>query len=336
MRKIKSEEEMNVELSMVIGFYLGDMRRRGVTDDSISTCKSGLARFARFVSPAGDEAVRLSSLTTESAASYIDHLQSSHTRYENHPNRPPHEGKLSPFTVNKEVRLLRGFGTWLYKQGFSNPFDELQYPKMPERIVDVLTPDEQQKIFDSINVDTGLGCRVGAMVSLMLGSGLRVGEVIGAKLTDLNMEELELKVTGKGKKDRIVPFGNNTARLLLRYVQIFRPQPANTGFDQLFLSWDAHPLSRNAMESVIGRLRRASGITRLHAHLFRHTFASDYLLAGGDPMDLKDILGHTSLDVTKLYRHLTRRQIAERYQRIVPIDRLRLDGLRRFKGKKKE
>ena len=87
---------------------------------------------------------------------------------------------------------------------------------------------------------------------------------------------------------------------------------------------------------MIRRLRATSGVSRLHAHLLRHTFAVDFLINGGDIMDLRDILGHTSLEVTQMYRHLTRYQVAQRYQEHSPMDRMEIDGMRRFGNKRRK
>jgi site-specific recombinase XerD len=101
-------------------------------------------------------------------------------------------------------------------------------------------------------------------------------------------------------------------------------------YDQLFLSMDGMPMTRGSLSSVLYRLKKPSGVDRLHAHLFRHTFAVRYLMNGGDVMTLQRILGHESLEVTKRYLSLTTAQVQMKYDSYSPVDRLAISGLRRF------
>ncbi len=116
-------------------------------------------------------------------------------------------GKLSAFTVIREVKILRGFGTWLARSGFDNPFAGLPIPKTPKYVVDILTDGEIAKLVAGIHPQTDIGARQYTLVRLMLDSGLRVGAVATARLEHLDLERRVLKVKGKGNKERIVPFG---------------------------------------------------------------------------------------------------------------------------------
>src|SRR5262249_51192172 len=161
--------------------------------------------------------------------------------------------KLSPFTIRKEVKILRGFGTWLTQQGYPNPFDDLEIPKVPKYMLDVLTDEEIGQLLEAINPNTTIGGRLHAIVLLMLDSGLRISEVEEARLPHLDLERRQLKVMGKGQKERLVPFGQRSAQDLMRYIHLYRPEPMRPDYDQLFLSPDGMPMTRNAMESIIRR-----------------------------------------------------------------------------------
>jgi site-specific recombinase XerD len=334
--KRKTEAEMSrATVSMLIEFYIGDMQRRGCTNDSVTTNRRSLTRLLRFFA-SGDAELRLSSLTTERVNAYVTDIQSRQELYTDHPSRPSSPGSLSPYTVRKEVRILRGFGTWLTREGFLNPFEDLQVPKVPHRIVDVITAEEKEKILGSINPNTDIGARLYSIVWLMMDTGLRIGEVAAIRLPDVDMERQQFKVMGKGQKERLVPFGQKSAQMLMRYIHVHRPTSARAEHDHLFLSLDGLPLTRNALESMIRRLRITSGVKRLHAHLLRHTFVHDFLMAGGDIMDLMDILGHTSLEVTRMYRHLTKQQVVQRYKAHSPMDKMDISGWRRFGNKRRK
>jgi len=335
--KTRAESKMSTTtLTMLIDFYLGSMQRRGCTPDSVISCQRALHRFHRHLTDGGKsgDTVKLSHLTRERLNAYVYHLQNRTNKWEGHPHKPVEQAKLSPFTICKEVKILRGFGTWLEGEGFSNPFDELEVPKVPRYVVEVLTPAEIEQLLTTINPGTELGARQYAIVMLMLDTGLRISEVAEARISNLNMERRQLKVMGKGQKERIVPFGQRCAQALMRYVHMHRAKPRREEFNHIFLAPDGEPMTRNSLEQVVRRLRIASGISRLHAHLMRHTFAVNYLINGGDLRTLQLILGHESLVVTQRYLHLSQQLVQARYENSSPMDKLTLNSERRFGSRK--
>lgn len=203
---------------------------------------------------------------------------------------------------------------------------------MPKELVETLTPEEIHRILDTQNPSTVNGARNLAVVMLMLDSGPRISEVASLRLSNLNLEEREVKIMGKGRKERRIPFGQDTAKALMRYINMFRPEPAHAGEDYAFLSVDACPMTRNGLECIVRRMRESSGVNKLHAHLLRHTVSTNFLAAGGDLETLRRILGHESLEVTKRYRRgLQDAQVRAKYQEFSPVDRMKLgDRNRRF------
>lgn len=336
LKRHASESAMShATLGMLIDFYAGDMQRRGCTPDSILTNKRALQRFSRALAPEGQE-VKLALVTPEKAKAYITAMQARECKWADHPRRPADASKLSPFTIRKEVKILRGFGTWLTQQGCANPFDALEIPKVPKYVLDILSDQEIEQLIQAINPNAAQGARLYAVVLLLLDSGLRISEVGDARLGDLDLERRQLKVMGKGQKERFVPFGQRCAQALMRYIHLHRAKPRQAESDNLFLSPDGMPMTRNSLESIIRRLRLSSGITRLHAHLFRHTFAVKFLTNGGDLRTLQLILGHESLVVTQRYLHFTTQQVQTQYQSFSPIDKLPLNSLRPFGNKRKK
>ena len=161
---------------------------------------------------------------------------------------------------------------------------------------------------------------------LLLDTGLRIGELVNLKMDDVHMDEGYLKVMGKGKKERIVPMGNIAQKALQRYLFRFRPKPTNPVINNVFLSISSQPLTENSMKLMFTRLAKRAGVYRLHAHLCRHAFAINYLLNGGDVFSLRNILGHTSLDMVNHYLHFTSAQITAQHQKFSLLDRLDLRG----------
>ena len=240
--------------------------------------------------------------------------------------------KVSSHTIYNRVNALRAFFAWVHAQGYTEThiLAGMRQPKTTSQIVEPLEPQEISQIFEVINPNTALGSRNTALVSLMLDTGLRVSEVADLKEDDVHVEQRYLKAMGKGSKERIVPFGSSCQRALISYYHRFRVEPAHDDVDGFFLSIDGYGMGTSGVQSYIKRLSRASGIKRLHPHLLRHTYATMFLLNGGDIFLLKQNLGHTSLAMVENYVHLASRIAAVRSQGFSPLDRVAPNRGRRY------
>jgi len=201
-------------------------------------------------------------------------------------------------------------------------------------MIEILADREIDSIFSCINPKCFLRARQYTIVLLLLDTGIRASELCGLTLDNTDIDNGTIKVMGKGRKERIVPFASGTKKALLRYVTTWRPEPAYEGIDNLFLSIRGTPLSYNGLRHVITRIGHRAGIPRLHPHLFRHTFAVKYLINGGDVMTLRLILGHATLEVTRTYVHLAEAHVQVQHHRFSPVDRILARGRlrRRRKG----
>jgi len=189
-------------------------------------------------------------------------------------------------------------------------------------VIEILSDQEIADIFAKLNPTCSLGARLYLMVLLLLDTGIRASELVGLTLANTYIEQDYFKVLGKGDKERIVPFGATTKKALLRYIHTFRPEPFHQGVDQLVLTTDGSPLTYSGLAQAIKRLGKKTGVPRLHAHLFRHTFAVRYLMNGGDIMTLRLILGHATLEVTQMYMHLASAHVQLQHHKFSPVDRL--------------
>jgi site-specific recombinase XerD len=156
----------------------------------------------------------------------------------------------------------------------------------------------------------------------MLDTGLRAGEVATAEISNFKPIEGCLKVMGKGRKERIVPVGMEAQAAVSEYITYVRSKIAKPCCTRLFVSEDGSSITENTIKLFFSRLAKKSGITRLHAHLCRHTFAINYLLNGGDIYSLKEILGHKTLEMVNHYLHFTKAQITARHREFSPMDRI--------------
>jgi len=245
-------------------------------------------------------------------------------KYQGHPYTPERDKPISPKTVQCHVRALKAFSSWLYAEGYisENRLKNLKIPKAPVTIIEPLTPEEIKKITASINKKSFTGSRNYTIFTTLLDTGLRASEAAGITLNNLNLTDGYIKVMGKGSKERIVPIGKYIQMTLWTYIDKVRPEPISPDCNNLFLTQGGKLITVNTIKLLFSRLAKNSGMKKLHAHLCRHTFAINYLLNGGDIFSLKEILGHTTLDMVNHYLHFTSSQITNQHHKFSPMDKL--------------
>ena len=265
----------------------------------------------------------LSTFNIDTVRNYIIHLR-NRPKFQGHPFIPQQNKLLSPRTIQCHVRALKALASWLYAEGYTthNRLQNLKLPKAPSKIIEPLTPQEIKKIVSSINRNSYSGERNHAVLVTLFDCGLRASEAAGITLDNLNLKDGYIKIMGKGDKERIVPIGKFVQMELLHYIEKVRPQPYGRDYDRLFLSRGGKPITVNTVKLVFSRLAKSSGVNRLHAHLCRHTFAINYLLNGGDIFSLREILGHTTLEMVNHYLHFTSSQITAQHHKYSPMDRM--------------
>jgi integrase/recombinase XerC/integrase/recombinase XerD len=259
---------------------------------------------------------RLADVGISQARAYMVDLQSRPKRRTTKP--------LSSHSINSWARSLRAFFSWLYQNDYTdeNRLKIMRPPKPTEKEIEILRPEQVQSLLNACSPRTSTGCRNRAMVMLMLDAGLRLEEVATLLLADVHVEDGWLRVKGKGNKERVVPFGRNLQQVLTRYVTTFRPEPTSQPATFL-LTLRGDPLTGWGIQTIIQRLGLRAEIPNLHAHLLRHTFATNYLLYScGDAFRLQQILGHTTLEMTRRYVHMAGREQALLTTKVSPTDRL--------------
>lgn len=275
------------------------------------TCKY----FLQFLKD-NNHSTRLADVGISQARAFVVALQS----------RPKHGGTmpLSSHSINSWTRSLRAFFNWLYQNDYTdeNRLKNLRPPKPTEEEIEILRPEQVQAVLNACSPRTSSGCRNRAMVMLMLDAGLRLEEVATLLMANVHIADGWLRVKGKGNKERVVPFGRNLQQVLTRYVTTFRPEPTCQP-ETFLLTLRRESLTGYGIQTIIQRLGPRAEIPGLHAHLLRHTFATNYLLYNcGDAFRLQQILGHTTLEMTRRYVHMAGREQALMTTKISPTDRL--------------
>jgi len=324
----KRWEEMSkleMSLSQVIEDYTSDLKILRRSLKTISFYLRNLRMFLKWLKRHGYQGV-LEDISLSTVKRYILYLEEDYRKYQDHPYMPKQDESLSPYSIQGHVRTLKALSSWLYREEYLNEsvLARLKLPKVPKLVIKVLTDDEVREILSAVNFNTSAGARNYSILLLMLDSGLRLGEVIGLKVPDIDTERGRVLINGKGSKERIVPIGSRSQRYLRRYMIHFRPEPIRPGIDNAFLNLDGSIITENSIRLIFKRLSVKCKIPRLHAHLCRHTFGTNYLRNGGDVFSLQKILGHEDLATVKLYMHLVEADVIQKHKLYSPIDRLDL------------
>lgn len=206
-------------------------------------------------------------------------------------------------SVRTYSRAVRVFYRYLYFEDIIDiNINKLKLIKADKEVIMPLTDIEVKQLLNSFEPLTFLGERDKLMCMLMLDCGLRRGEVVKLKLSDIDKSKRTMIINGKGSKQRIVPFGKTVKNQLMRYLALRTEKPCYS--DSLFLTIEREPITSNAIKMLFQRLKSSSGISRLYPHLLRHTFATNYIIQGGNLEVLRVLLGHSSISITQIYIHL--------------------------------
>lgn len=213
-----------------------------------------------------------------------------------------HERGLAPATVAKHYRSLQQLFRWLAEEGEidRSPFERMRPPAVPEQPVEVLTEEELARLLATCNGQTFENRRDNALLRLLADTGVRASEIMGLKLADLDFETDVAYVLGKGRRSRAVPFGPRTANALRRYMRLRGRHLLAQTTDALWLGRKG-ALSNSGLRQMLERRGLEAGVENVHPHRFRHTFAHQWLAAGGQETDLMRLAGWRSREMVARY-----------------------------------
>ena len=220
---------------------------------------------------------------------------------------------------------MRAFLKWAFNEGYAaeDITQRLKLPKAQRKVIDVLTDDEIRRLFACFNLRDWYGIRNYAICALMLDSGLRLNEVVSLEWGNMHVAEGYAIVNGKGNKQRIVPLGLQSKKVLYRYEGVLALKHSiEDEKTALFVKDEQTPIKQSTVEQLFRVLKKKAGIPRLRPHLLRHSFATRYLENGGDVYSLQQILGHTSLDMVRRYVHQTPAKTVVCFPQFSPLDNL--------------
>lgn len=278
---------------------------RGLSPRTVEAYGRDLARWSEFISGRGRTSPR--EVEREEVTAFLEELR---------------RGGLSARSVARVTAALRGFQRFLLDQDIpdATPFADLPTPRLERRLPRVLSQREVERLLDQPMLEDPRGLRDRAMLELLYGSGIRISELTGLDVEDLDLREGEMRVMGKGARERVVPVGEASAQALRDYLAAGRPKLLKKPSQRaLFLNQRGGRLSRQGAWEVVKRYAARAGLAdRMTPHTLRHSCATHLLENGADLRYIQELLGHASIATTQIYTHVSKAMLRESYLKAHP------------------
>jgi tyrosine recombinase XerC len=287
--------------------FLDDLEhRRGLSPNTVSSYESDLVQFQVFLEEKLGSSIP-SSVDVLAIRSFLAHL---------------HAQGLARASIARKLAALRTFFRFLLREGTieKNPARLVSTPRLDRKLPARIEEAEVERLLETPDGATPLGRRDRAMLELLYGAGLRVGELVALDLSTCDLESRLLRVQGKGAKERIVPFGEPAEEALRSYLRDRRELVAlGEGTDALFLNHRGGRLTARSVRRLMDRYLRLTALrSGFSPHSLRHAFATHLLERGCDLRSIQELLGHESLSTTQKYTQLSTKKLLEVYEKAHP------------------
>lgn len=264
------------------------------------TLKSYYDDIAQFNSFLDQEYLNLNTFEYKDARNFLSFLYSKN---------------LKRTTVSRKISTLRSFYEYWMTQDETvvNPFVQLVHPKKEQYLPHFFYEEEMEALFQTVSTDAKKGMRDRVILELLYATGIRVSELVNIKIQDLDMQTPGVKVLGKGNKERFVPFGEFCRQSIEVYLQEFKPK-LDSDHEFLLVNMNGAPITERGVRYVLNDVvKRTAGVTEIHPHKLRHTFATHMLNQGADLRTVQSLLGHVNLSTTGRYTHVSNEQLKKVY-----------------------
>lgn len=223
-------------------------------------------------------------------------------------------------TISKDISALRSFGEYMivFSGWQDNPALMLEKPSFNRNLPRVLTVEQVEALLESIDISNPLGLRDRALFELIYSCGLRISEVSTLSIENLHMNERMILINGKGSKERIVPFGDEAAFWLDKWLYQARPEIVGSRIENaVFVNYQGKPLSRKGIWKRFQELETKSGVTS-KVHTLRHSYATHLLQGGADLRSVQALLGHADISTTQIYTHVDNESLRDYHSEYFP------------------
>lgn len=270
---------------------------RNFSAHTLKSYHDDLVQFNHFLE---QELINLRTFEYKDARNYLSYLYSQN---------------LKRTTVSRKISTLRTFYEFWMTQDETiiNPFVQLVHPKKENYLPQFFYEEEMEALFETVAKDTKKGLRDRVILELLYATGIRVSELVNIQLKDIDMSLPGVKVLGKGNKERFVPFGEFCRQSIEQYLREFKPIQ-HTKHSFLLVNMNGAPITERGVRYVLNDVvKRTAGVTEIHPHKLRHTFATHLLNQGADLRTVQSLLGHVNLSTTGRYTHVSNQQLCKVY-----------------------
>lgn len=285
-----------------MNIFLDDLIIRGMQDFTLKAYKSHIMPFIKFT-----ENILVCNINYEIYCDYVRYLRKK---------------RLSPVTIHTYINSLKVFLRFLHKNFYlkENLAEKIILPRSYKTEPNILSPDLILKIINDYDTNDFIECRNILILILAFDCGLRRSEIVRLKFDDLMLDSQIIKISGKGNKNRIIPISYFLEIYLKKYLNLV---DRKSGF--LIINKDGLVLSPSAISSLFRRLRKKYGLSKFNPHLLRHSYATLFLINGGDSLALQRLLGHSTLAMTNKYIHLAQSLKIAEQKKFSPLNKNDLD-----------
>jgi tyrosine recombinase XerC len=283
---------------------------RNVSPNTVAAYRDDLESFVGFLCndyfTLGRDQLEFAKVDHLAVRSYLAHLS---------------RRKLSRSSIARHLSALRTFFKYLVREEIveANPARTVSTPKKEKHLPAVLQASDVALLLEQPDTSQTLGIRDAAWLELLYASGLRIGELVGIDLDDLELRARLVKVHGKGSKERIVPFGSKAEAALRAWLSVRGELVSDVEEEAVFVNHRGHRITTRSVRRLFDEyLRDASLRAGISPHTLRHSFATHLLNAGADLRGIQELLGHSSLSTTQKYTHLNDWQLIAVYKKAHP------------------
>lgn len=296
--------------------FLDHLRfERNLSEHTLRNYQSDLEQFLDYIAPAsGNEPRKFPPLADIDHLTIREWMASLHT------------AQKKKTSMARKLAALRTFFQFLVREGLLeiNPAKLVSTPRLEKKLPRHLSIEEAIKFIETPDTDTALGKRDRAMLELMYATGIRVSELTKLNLGDIDFKNRLIRVLGKRRKERIVPFGDPAADALRDYLavrdQFLESAPiSERDLEAVFLNYQGTRITTRSVGRMVEKyIRICAGMHEISPHDLRHTFATHLLDSGADLRDIQELLGHARLSTTQIYTHVSMEKLIEVYDKAHP------------------
>ncbi len=299
-----------MKLDKALDLFLEYQQVIGSSNKSINYYKQTITYFIDFLGN-----INIEDVTTSHYNSYVIYLRNKNVVN----NGIEKDKKLSFDTIRTRTIAVKSFFNYLYNNKYinNNIFEGVKSFKYGKKVINILSNSQIIDIINYYNDNTFLGSRNLLIISLFLDSGLRLSEVTRLNINDILVELNSIRVLGKGNKERFVPLSDSTIRYFKKYRKFYTAAKGRLIVDEKF-----NPVTNSCISCIFRVLKKQLNFDELHPHFLRHTFATLFLINGGDAISLQVILGHTTLTMTEKYVHTANQLLIAKQRRFSPLSNL--------------